>query len=67
MKSALKVVSNICPSVLPDMFGGEKTSPSQIYPIHVTGESSTVAALKPRTPCYINVLTLLSKISSWSP
>lgn len=40
---------------------------SLIFPVHFTREICTLVALKLATPYYINVLTLLSKISSWSP
>lgn len=35
-----------------------KNQPSQIYPIYITAEVCTLAALKPATPCYINVLNI---------
>lgn len=39
-------------------FFGAKNQPSQIYPIYITAEIYTLAAVKPATPCYINVLNI---------
>lgn len=35
-----------------------KKQPSQTHPIYITAEIHTLAALKPATPCYINVLNI---------